>query len=206
MPNASAIAAAMRSLGQRRSKLSRFQRASAPMPTSTASGAVSGMKTLLKYGGPTEILPRLRASTASGYRVPSRILAAATTRNTLLSNRPVSRDSRSKRTELRIWLARRAYSASDEPTTAIRNSRMNTPRSGSEANACTDVRTPERTRKVPSRLRENAKIASSTVQALNAPRFSVTASECISAVPTSQGMNDAFSTGSQNHQPPQPSS
>jgi hypothetical protein len=38
------------------------------------------------------------------------------------------------------------------------------------------------------------------------PRFSVTASEWISAVPTSQGMNDAFSTGSQNHQPPQPSS
>ena len=72
---------------------------------------------------------------------------------------------------------------------------MNTPRSGSEANACTEVRTPERTRKVPSRLREKAKIASSTVQALNAPRFSVTASECISAVPTSQGMNDAFSTG-----------
>jgi hypothetical protein len=41
---------------------------------------------------------------------------------------------------------------------------------------------------------------------LKLPRFSVTASECISAVPTSQGMNEAFSTGSQNHQPPQPSS
>ncbi len=37
-------------------------------------------------------------------------------------------------------------------------------------------------------------------------RFSVTASEWISAVPTSQGMKEAFSTGSQNHQPPQPSS
>ena len=49
-------------------------------------------------------------------------------------------------------------------------------------------------------------IASSTVQILKPPRFSVTASECMSAVPTSQGMKDAFSTGSQNHQPPQPSS
>jgi hypothetical protein len=49
-------------------------------------------------------------------------------------------------------------------------------------------------------------MASSTVQLLNAPRFSVTASEWMSAVPTSQGMNEAFSTGSQNHQPPQPSS
>ena len=38
------------------------------------------------------------------------------------------------------------------------------------------------------------------------PRFSVTASEWMSAVATSQGMKDAFSTGSQNHQPPQPSS
>ena len=54
-------------------------------------------------------------------------------------------------------------------------------------------------------LSENATMASSTVQLLKAPRFSVTASEWIRAVPVSQGMNDAFSTGSQNHQPPQPS-
>jgi hypothetical protein len=49
-------------------------------------------------------------------------------------------------------------------------------------------------------------MASSAVHILKPPRLSVTASECISAVPTSQGMNEAFSTGSQNHQPPQPSS
>ena len=36
--------------------------------------------------------------------------------------------------------------------------------------------------------------------------FSVTACECSRAVPASQGMKLAFSTGSQNHQPPQPSS
>jgi hypothetical protein len=83
---------------------------------------------------------------------------------------------------------------------------MNRPRAGSEAKACTEVSTPERTRKVPSRLSEKAKIASSTVQLLNRPRFSVAAREWISAVPASQGMKDAFSTGSQNHQPPQPSS
>jgi hypothetical protein len=83
---------------------------------------------------------------------------------------------------------------------------MKMPRRGSVAKACTEVSTPERTRKVPSSDRENAEIASSTVQFLKLPRFSVTASECTSAVPTSQGMNEAFSTGSQNHQPPQPSS
>ena len=83
---------------------------------------------------------------------------------------------------------------------------MNRPRAGSVAKAWTEVRTPERTRKVPSRLSEKAKIASSTVQLLKRPRFSVAARECISAVPANQGMKDAFSTGSQNHQPPQPSS
>jgi hypothetical protein len=49
-------------------------------------------------------------------------------------------------------------------------------------------------------------IASSTDQLLNTPRFSVAASAWISAVPASQGISDAFSVGSQNHQPPQPSS
>ncbi|CRZ49079.1 Uncharacterised protein [Vibrio cholerae] len=83
---------------------------------------------------------------------------------------------------------------------------MNIPRAGSEAKACTETKMPERTKKVPNRLNENAEIASSTVHALNVPRFSVTANECISAVPASQGMKEAFSTGSQNHQPPQPSS
>ena len=60
--------------------------------------------------------------------------------------------------------------------------------------------------KVPSRESENVRMASKAVHILKPPRFSVTASECINAVPTSQGMKDAFSTGSQNHQPPQPSS
>ena len=90
--------------------------------------------------------------------------------------------------------------------TIAKNARMNTPRAGSVANAWTDVNTPERTRNVPTSDSENAMIASSTVQLRNVPRFSVTASEWISAVPASHGMKDAFSTGSQNHQPPQPSS
>ena len=65
---------------------------------------------------------------------------------------------------------------------------------------------PERTRNVPRSERLNVMIASSTVQILKQPRFSVTARLCMSAVPVSQGMNEEFSTGSQNHQPPQPSS
>ena len=75
---------------------------------------------------------------------------------------------------------------------------MNIPRAGSAANECTDTSTPERTRKVPSNDSEKARMASSSVQLLNRPRFSVTASEWIRAVAINHGMNEAFSTGSQN--------
>ena len=80
------------------------------------------------------------------------------------------------------------------------------PRRGSTAKACTDVRIPERTRKVPIRESEKARMASRMVQTFSASRFSITSAECSSAVAASHGMKEAFSTGSQNHQPPQPSS
>ena len=81
---------------------------------------------------------------------------------------------------------------------------MNMPRAGSCAKACTEVSTPERTRKVPSSDREKARMASSTVQLFSASRFSTTIEECSSAVPASHGIRLAFSTGSQNQKPPQP--
>ena len=83
---------------------------------------------------------------------------------------------------------------------------MNWPRAGSVAKACTEDSTPDRTRKVPNSENANAKMANNTVQDLKPLRFSVTASEWIKAVPKSQGISEAFSTGSQNHHPPQPSS
>ena len=81
---------------------------------------------------------------------------------------------------------------------------MNMPRAGSCAKACTEVSTPERTRNVPSRLSENARMARRTVQLFSASRFSTTMAECSSAVPASHGIRLAFSTGSQNQKPPQP--
>ena len=147
-----------------------------------------------------------KASRNKGYKVPNNTINAATTNRMLFINNKVSLDCGSKAPVLRMAGARQANSARELPTTTNRKPRMNTPRVGSAAKECTEVNTPERTRKAPSRLREKAKIARNTVQALNIPRFSVTAKEWIKAVPTSQGMNEAFSTGSQNHQPPQPSS
>ena len=146
------------------------------------------------------------ASIAIGYSVPSNMALVTTVKNALLSNNAPSRDSRRVSAALFNNGARQAYSVNEPPITTTRNPRIKIPRLGSLAKACTEVKTPERTRKVPSRLSENVKMANSAVQALKVPRFSVIASECMSAVPTSQGINDAFSTGSQNHQPPQPSS
>ena len=78
------------------------------------------------------------------------------------------------------------------------------PRAGSWAKACTEVSTPERTRKVPSSDSEKARMARRTVQLFSASRFSTTMAECSSAVPASHGISEAFSTGSQNQKPPQP--
>ena len=83
---------------------------------------------------------------------------------------------------------------------------MKMPRRGSTAKAWTEVSTPERTRKVPISDSEKARMASRMVQTLSAPRFSITTAECRSAVPASHGISEAFSTGSQNQKPPQPSS
>ena len=52
----------------------------------------------------------------------------------------------------------------------------------------------------------NASRARKVVQPASAPRRSVTTALCNRAAPASQGRKLAFSTGSQNHQPPQPSS
>ncbi len=123
----------------------------------------------------------------------------------MISNK-ASRDSQVKPTRWPTLGARNANSSKDAPTVIPSSTRMKSPRDGSLAKACTEVSTPERTRKVPSNDSEKVEMASSTVQLLKAPRFSVTAREWMSAVPASQGSNEAFSTGSQNHQPPQPSS
>ena len=65
---------------------------------------------------------------------------------------------------------------------------------------------PERTKKVPTIDIEKATTASITVHARNASRVASTVTLCSNAVAASHGISEAFSTGSQNHQPPQPSS
>ena len=159
-----------------------------------------------KNGAPMETEPNPICLCTRGNKVPTNTTTNAAISNTLLTNSAFSRDTNSKLPRTRTDAPLSANRSSEPPMTNTKKPRINIPREGSEAKACTETRMPERTKKVPNKLSENADMASSTVHALNVPRFSVTASECISAVPASQGMKEAFSTGSQNHQPPQPNS
>ncbi len=99
-----------------------------------------------------------------------------------------------------------ANNNSGGPIEKIKIPNMNNPRVGSDAKLWTEVKRPERTIKVPSKDNEKPVIAKRTVQLLSRSRCSTTMTECNKAVATSQGMREAFSTGSQNHHPPQPSS
>ena len=60
-----------------------------------------------------------------------------------------------------------------------------------------ESRMPLRTRNVPSRASVNVAQISETFQTFSIPRFSCTMIECRKAVPTSHGISEAFSTGSQ---------
>src|SRR5690348_18316634 len=63
------------------------------------------------------------------------------------------------------------------PMKTQRIRRMNTPRVGSAAKACTEVSTPERTRKVPNSDSEKVTTESRMVQTLSALRFALHSAE-----------------------------
>ena len=87
-----------------------------------------------------------------------------------------------------------------------KNIKMNKPLPGSEANVCTEFKTPDLTRKVPAKLSENVRIARIIVQDCIVFLLCRTTTQCIKAVAESQGISEAFSTGSQNQYPPHPNS
>ena len=137
--------------------------------------------------------------------MPKKTTVTAKHRSTLLSSSAVSRLTGSNSAPPSSFGARQANRGSAPPMATPSIRRMTSPRSGALAKACTDASTPERTRNVPIRLNEKAAMASSSDQVRNAPVRSVASAECSSAVATSQGIRAAFSTGSQNQKPPQPS-
>ncbi len=102
--------------------------------------------------------------------------------------------------------ARQPYRASDARLNAAKRINSGTARTLSSAKAWTESRMPERTISVPSNERISVSIASSNDQWRKLPRWRLTYRLCSNALAASHGNNEAFSTGSQNHQPPQPSS
>ena len=87
-----------------------------------------------------------------------------------------------------------------------KNIKINTPRSGSLAKVCTEFNIPDLTKNVPLILNENVAIDKIKVQDFKINLFSRTEMECSSAVRQNQGISETFSTGSQNQNPPHPSS
>ena len=70
------------------------------------------------------------------------------------------------------------------------------PKSSVCANACTDCTSPLRVIIVPKRQSENVSPIRTRFQTRSMSRFSWIMTECRYAVAASQGMSDAFSTGS----------
>ena len=93
-----------------------------------------------------------------------------------------------------------------KPVVKKKISKIKRPLEASDAKECTLVKIPDLTKNVPQTLKEKQSIDRKTIH------LSITCSpliiirECTNAKPTIQGINEIFSTGSQNHQPPHPSS
>ena len=76
---------------------------------------------------------------------------------------------------------------------------------GDCAKAWTELIMPDRVSSVPRIVSMKVEKMSHTFQDFIMPRFSCIITECRKAVPVSQGISEAFSTGSQPQYPPQPS-
>jgi hypothetical protein len=115
----------------------------------------------------------------------------------LFSRKNASRESsESSRAWLRRSGSRQMTSAVDPMITVAMKTRNCTPIVDAP-NAWIDSRMPDRTRNVPRSASTNVAMISDTFQIFSIPRFSWTMIECRNAVPTSHGINEAFSTGSQ---------
>ena len=84
--------------------------------------------------------------------------------------------------------------------------KINKPLSGSFAKVCTEFKIPDLTKNVPHILKVNVEIDNMMTQEVKTNFFSKTKTQCKSVVKANHGINETFSTGSQNQKPPQPNS
>ena len=164
-----------------------------------------GIDSRSKNGGPTAIWRSCSASTISGNTVPSSTTKANTVKITLLARNAPSRETgESIAPGERRRSPRQAIRPSDTTTMTPKNPSRYGP-IVPLLNACTLCSTPLRVRNVPRIVSENVATSRLMFHTRNMPRRSCTSTEWMYAVPVSHGRKLAFSTGSQPHTPPQPS-
>ena len=184
----------------------RFQGIIAPIGIAMPKAIMKGVNAKLKNGGPTLSFRSNIISANSGQIVPTNTTKAETANNILFNTNAVSRLTMENAPRACIADARAANKVKAPPMKIAKMIRINTPRSGSFAKACTDVKTPDRTINVPIKENPKARMARRMVQLFKLSRFSTTIAECNKAAARSHGIKEAFSTGSQNQKPPQPNS
>jgi hypothetical protein len=148
-PQASASTIAGISARMGRPSVARFHGSIAPMGRTTAAAKTKGVKAASKKGGPTESVRSKNISAMSGQIVPMKTTKVETASSRLFTTSPDSRLTVEKTPLASIAPALSAKRSSAPPMKKARIIRMNTPRSGSLAKACTEVSTPERTMNVP---------------------------------------------------------
>ena len=155
------------------------------------------MATRLKNGGPTVTLCPWTHSERMGKNVPHRMVKQTTRRSRLLNRKLDSREtSDSSLCSLLRW---DRFLTRKKTQTAVVSAMktMNQVPMEDCAKAWTELMTPERVRNVPSRESRNVAKTRDMFQTFIMPRFSCIMTEWRKAVPVSQGMSEAFSTGSQ---------
>src|SRR6185437_4975630 len=167
-----------------------------PSAVSNRSSNAMGTFTRLKNGAPTVILCPCTHSERIGNNVPHSTVKQATSNRRLLKRKLASRETRDsslcslRRKELFFRYAMR------QTTKIISRKEWNHPPIEDCAKAWTELIMPLRVRSVPKIVSMKVIKISHTFHVFNMPRFSCIITECKKAVPVSQGMSDALSTGS----------
>ena len=168
-----------------------------PIPVKSKSRSPMGTFTWLKKGAPTVIFSPLTASDKTGKIVPQNTAKQMTRKITLLKRNPLSLDVKDSIlfSDFRMGSRTRIRTVQTTRIKAIKP-RKTGPRSET-ANEWTDDMTPLRVRNVPKIQSVNVSRIKIIFHVLSMPFFSWIIMECRKAVPVSQGIKEAFSTGSQ---------
>src|SRR5947207_9500263 len=195
-PIASAPSAGHRKLRFRLSTEVLRHASSGPTAVSSKSSNATGTFTRLKNGGPTVTLFPWTHSDSTGNSVPHSTVKQAKSRSKLLNRKLDSREiSDSSLCSLRkcdLFLKKKNVNVAK----VISRNHLNQPPIEDCANACTELMIPLRVRNVPRIASQNVAKTSHMFHIFSMPRFSCIMTECRKAVPVSQGMSEAFSTGS----------